>query len=230
VTSATARYDGHSQWYDEHFSGLAAGPEEQFLRHHLGSGAGAPCLDVACGTGRFGPAIAAAGYRPVGIDLSADQLRIGAPKLAAAIRADAGRLPLRDGAVGAAAGMFFHTDLDDLDGVLREVARCLRPGGRLVYVGIHPCFVGPFVYRLSERADRSLTFLPGYGTPGWATRGSGDGSGVWGRVGGHHKTLAEFLTAVADAGLILRAAREFHIEADVVPWNFGIVADKPATD
>jgi len=38
--------------------------------------------------------------------------------------------------------MFAHTDVDDFAAVVREVARVLSPGGRFVYVGTHPCFVG----------------------------------------------------------------------------------------
>ena len=37
-----------------------------------------------------------------------------------------------------AAGMFFHTDVEDFGAVMREVARCLCSGGRLVYLGVHP--------------------------------------------------------------------------------------------
>jgi hypothetical protein len=35
----------------------------------------------------------------------------------------------------------------------------------------------------------------GSGTGGWASRVSGDGSRIGGRVGFHHKTLASFLQA-----------------------------------
>lgn len=35
--------------------------------------------------------------------------------------------------------------------------------------------------------------------------GAGDGSGLWGRVGGHHKTLGIFFGAIAGAGLNIRA-------------------------
>jgi hypothetical protein len=48
-----------------------------------------------------------------------------------------------------------------------------------------------------SECDRRLEFLPGYGHVGWANRGSGDGTGLGGRVGFHHKTLASFLGAIA---------------------------------
>jgi len=61
--------------------------------------------------------------------------------------------------------------------------------------------------RLDEQEDQSLTFTAGYGAAGWASRGSGDGSRIGGRVGFHRKTLASFLQAFGDAGLVLGSVR-----------------------
>ncbi len=227
MRSGSARYDGHAEWYDQTFSGSLNAEEQDFLRAQLGPGGGQVCLDVACGTGRCGPILADAGYRAVGLDLSADQLRFARRRLPAAVRADARFLPVRDASVAVAVGMFFHTDVEDFAAVVREVARCLRPAGRFIYLGTHPCFVGPFVYRLTERDDVALNFVPGYGTVGWANRGSGDGSMIGARVGFHHKTLEGFLEAFAAAGLTTRAAREFSTPGHVVlPWNFAVVTEK----
>ena len=99
-----------------------------------------------------------AGYRAVGFDISADQLRYARSRLAAAIRADARRLPVPDACADVATGMYFQTDTEDFAAVVREVARCLRPGGRFAYLGVHPCYVGPFAYRLDEQREQSLTF------------------------------------------------------------------------
>ncbi len=225
---AIAFYDGHSEWYDKYFSPFHHEEEEFWLRECLGPGRGAVCLDVACGTGRSGRLLREAGYRAVGFDISAGQLRFARPRLAAAVRADARRLPVPDASADAATGMYFHTDTDDFAAVVREVARCLRPGGRFAYLGVHPCYVGPFVYRLDEQRDQALTFTSGYGTAGWASRGSGDGSKIGGRVGFHHKTLASFLQAFMDAGLTLRAIREFTTSGGVIlPWDLALLAEKP---
>jgi SAM-dependent methyltransferase len=232
VGSANARYDGHSEWYEEHFGAFLDEEEESFLRECLGAGGGERgqqvCLDVACGTGRGGRIIADAGYRAVGFDISGDQLRFARYRLAAVARADARRLPVRDASVAAAAGMFFHTDTEDFAGVVREVARCLRPGGRFVYLGTHPCFVGPFLTRVTEAEDMALRVTTGYGNLGWADRGSGDGSVIGRRVGFHHKTLAGFLQAFAQAGLNLRDVREFSGRSGIVlPWDMAVVSEKP---
>jgi SAM-dependent methyltransferase len=227
VTSRTARYDGHAEWYDETFSASLDEDEVSFLTECLGPGTGRICLDVACGTGRYGRVLADAGYRAVGFDISGDQLRFARRRLGAAVRADAQHLPVRDASVAVAAGMFFHTDTEDFAAVVRDVARCLCPGGRFVYLGVHPCFVGPFVYRMTERDDLTLSFVTGYGNVGWADRGSGDGSMIGGRVGFHHKTLACFLEAFATSDLAIRAVREFSKNGHVVlPWNIAVAAEK----
>lgn len=166
MTSPRARYDGHAEWYDQTFSVSLNEDEVAFVREWLGPGGGQTCLDVACGTGRYGPVLADAGYHTVGFDISADQLRFARRKLGAACRADARRLPVQDASVAVAAGMFFHNDVEDFAAVVHDVARCLRPGGRLVYLGVHPCFVGPFVNRMTECEDLRLSFAVGYGIPG----------------------------------------------------------------
>jgi SAM-dependent methyltransferase len=226
VKSVDPRYDGHADWYDETFSAYSSAEEAGFLRECLGAGGGTICLDVACGTGLYGAVITDAGYRPVGFDISADQLRFARRRLAAAVRADARFLPVRDEAVATAVGMFFHTDVEDFAAVTRDVARCLRPGGRFIYIGLHPCFIGPFVNRTAESADLRLSFAQGYGNLGWADHGSGDGSGIGGRVGFHHKSLASFLGAIAAAGLSIRAVREFSGGGVVLPRNLAVVAER----
>jgi SAM-dependent methyltransferase len=228
VRPGIARYDGNAEWYDQTFSAFHTEAAESWFRDCLGPGGGAVCLDVACGTGRSGRVLRETGYRAVGFDISADQLRFARPRLAAAVRADARRLPVPDASADVATGMYFHTDTEDFAAVVREVARCLRPGGRFAYLGVHPCYVGPFVYRLDERRDQTLTFTPGYGTVGWAGRASGDGSRIGGRVGFHHKTLASFLQAFGDAGLVLSSVREFTApEGGILPWDLALLAEKP---
>jgi SAM-dependent methyltransferase len=227
VTSGTARYDGHAQWYERTFGTVLNDEEESFLREFLGPGGGQICLDVACGTGRCGPILQAAGFRAVGFDISADQLRFARPRFGAIVRADARFLPVPDASVTVAVGMFFHTDVEDFAAVVHDVARCLRPGGRFIYLGLHPCFVGPFVNRMTENEDLTLSFVTGYGNVGWANRASGDGSRCAGRVGFHHKTMAGFLDAFAAAGLGIRTAREFSVAGHaVLPWDLAVVAEK----
>ena len=82
---------------------------------------------------------------------------------------------------------------------------------------------------MSESQERRLQFLPGYGHVGWANRASGDGTGLGGRVGFHHKTLASFLGAIVSSGLHIRDVREFASRGVVLPRNIGLVAGKTQT-
>jgi len=200
-----AAYDAHADWYDEYLAGAAAsytGRKHDLLRDLLGTGAGV-CLDVCCGTGAQAPTLRGLGWMPVGIDVSRGQLRHAVRRLPVAA-GDATALPVADGSVGASVCVLAHTDVPDYAAFLREVARVLRPGGRFVHVGVHPCFVGAFAdwsdrprVVVDERyADRSHSFHA------WCP------TGVRARVGAWHLPLADLLNGVTAAGMRLVRATE----------------------
>ncbi len=89
-----------------------------------------------------------------------------------------------------------------------EAARVLRRGGRLVYVGVHRCFLGPAVER---RSTEPHLLHPGYRKSGWWYDAPGferGREGVRGRVGMNHLPLAEFLNLVIEAGLRIDRVEE----------------------
>jgi SAM-dependent methyltransferase len=203
--AATARYDGHADWYD----GWARTDAGGFMAHAqaalaelLPPGPGT-AVDVGCGTGLHAAVLAARGFRVLGLDYSADQLRIARDRLPV-VRADGRALPLPDGSVAVAASLLTHTDLDGFDRLVAECARILQPGGALVYVGVHPCFVSPFV----EPVPDGRTLHPGYRSVGWQRRTPFTGDAVRHRVGVHHLPLGELLTALAQPGLRLEQVVE----------------------
>ena len=102
---------------------------------------GATVLDLAAGTGDLCIDLREAGLTPISIDLSFGMLaadRSGAPRA----QADILRLPVPDGAVDGVTCGFALRNLTDLDAFFVELARVVRPGGRiaLLDVGIpkHP--------------------------------------------------------------------------------------------
>jgi ubiquinone/menaquinone biosynthesis C-methylase UbiE len=196
-----ARYDGLADWYDEHLGAFAA-RGTAVLRDLLANGGGS-CLEVGCGGGWQLAALTAAGWMATGVDISADQLKFARKRLGpkvALVLGDACRLPFPAQAFDVVVSAFTHTDLDDWRSAVTECARVLRPGGRFVYVGTHPCFVGPF----SRYADWAAPVLySGYRNNAWTTEGPGMGDGLRRRVGVVHLPLAELLNAVIDAGLCL---------------------------
>ena len=87
-------------------------------------------VDVACGGGLMAPHVR--GYRHVGVDIGEQATRISREHGIEAVRGDVVRLPLRDACadVVVAGEVFEH--VRDLDGLVREIARVLKPGGTLV--------------------------------------------------------------------------------------------------
>jgi ubiquinone/menaquinone biosynthesis C-methylase UbiE len=156
----TARYDGQTEWYEAYTSADVFPSMRDFAVHLLGPGPGS-CLDLGCGTGRAIPALAAAGWSVVGVDVSVDQLEAARASAGDArlVQADAHALPFADGEFDAVVSILTHTDLDDLQRAFSEASRVLRSGGAFVYLGVHPCFASPFV----ERGEDGTTVLrPGY--------------------------------------------------------------------
>ncbi|MFB6612786.1 class I SAM-dependent methyltransferase [Streptomyces sp. NPDC085524] len=115
-------------------------------------------LDAGCGTGRALTALRAAvgpAGTVLGVDLTPQMLtaaqRAGRAAEGTLLLADVARLPLRDGALDAvfAAGLIAH--LPEPAANLRELARVVRPGGRLAL--FHP--IGRAA--LAARHGRELT-------------------------------------------------------------------------
>lgn len=90
-------------------------------------------LDACCGTGDLAVESARAGARVTGLDFSERMLERAHRKSTAVewVRGDVLELPFPDGSFDAATVGFGIRNVDDLEGGLRELARVLRPGGRL---------------------------------------------------------------------------------------------------
>jgi demethylmenaquinone methyltransferase/2-methoxy-6-polyprenyl-1,4-benzoquinol methylase len=91
-------------------------------------------LDACCGTGDLAlAALAAGGGEVVGVDFSDAMLARARRKSAAVewVTGDLLTLPFPDGAFDAATVGFGVRNVEDLEAGLRELARVVRPGGRL---------------------------------------------------------------------------------------------------
>jgi 2-polyprenyl-6-hydroxyphenyl methylase/3-demethylubiquinone-9 3-methyltransferase len=87
-------------------------------------------LDIGCGGGLLAPHVA--GYRHVGVDLSERALNVAASHGVEPVRADAAALPFADAAFDVVVAGEVLEHVEDLDRVVAEALRVLRPGGTFV--------------------------------------------------------------------------------------------------
>ncbi|MGI8759353.1 MAG: ubiquinone/menaquinone biosynthesis methyltransferase [Acidimicrobiales bacterium] len=145
----------------------------------LGLPRGSTVLDLAAGTGDFCRLLDAAGHAAIGADFSAGMLR-AARTTAALVQADIVRLPVPDAAADGATCGFALRNLVDLGAFFIELARTIRPGGRIALLEVatppnplmrhgHAFYFGRVVPRigglLSDPAayrylPRSVAYLP----------------------------------------------------------------------
>jgi demethylmenaquinone methyltransferase/2-methoxy-6-polyprenyl-1,4-benzoquinol methylase len=96
---------------------------------------GSTVLDLACGTGDLCRELQASALVPVGVDLSFGMLA-AARTTAPLVQGDALRLPVRDGAVDGVTCGFALRNVVDLAPLWDELARIVRPGGRIALLEV----------------------------------------------------------------------------------------------
>jgi SAM-dependent methyltransferase len=204
----TPRYDAIADWYHREFRPGLSPDELGALQRLLGRGPGR-CLDLGCGTGVASDVAAGLEWSVTGVDVSEPLAAVARAKGFDVVAATAESLPFEDGSFDVAISVWTHTDIDDFRTALREVARVLKPTAPLVYIGGHPCFVGP--HSLFLGAEGVPQFHPGYRPSrryDESAPGVGDPQGLRARVGAMHLTLDDFLNAFFAAGLRVEAFEE----------------------
>jgi ubiquinone/menaquinone biosynthesis C-methylase UbiE len=226
--TAVSRFEGLADWYEQAMSSASGrqalrNASNKLLADLIGPGSGI-ALDIGCGTGSVAEFVRTLGYNPVGIDLSADQLRIAVKRLPV-VQADAANLPILSGSIPLAYSTYTTGAYDDLQSVLNEIARILKPGGRYVEIATHPCFNGGYA---ELQADGSVVVRPGYQRTQFLepSHFKNTISTIRSRVGAWNRPLEEEINVILKAGLQITRIAESGSGA--LPDTIGIVAFKPA--
>lgn len=98
---------------------------------------GCAALDAGCGTGRYLRLLAEGGATATGVDLS-ERMLTYAGAARRLIRGSVCALPLASQSMDLVVCGLALGDVEDLVTPIGEMARVLRPGGRLIYSVVHP--------------------------------------------------------------------------------------------
>jgi ubiquinone/menaquinone biosynthesis C-methylase UbiE len=195
-----ARAEGHDSYWNFH--------RESFLTSLPPPGR--LTLDVGCGEGRVTRDLRSLGHEVVGLDV--------APSMVEAARqadpdgeyhlASAADLPFEDGAADLVVAFMVLMDLDDMPGALKEIARVLEAGGKLVAPVTHPLnSAGVFSPR---DGDETAAFVIASYRGQRRTEDAFDRNGLQMTFHSIHFTLDDYSRAFEYAGLTIVRLREVY--------------------
>jgi SAM-dependent methyltransferase len=169
----------------------------------LGDVAGRRVLEVGCGAGQCARWLRSQGASVVGLDLSYRQLQHSrriddaTGVVVPVVCATATAVPLADASFDLACSAFGALPfVSGIDGVMAEVARVLRPGGRWVFATTHPLrWVFP-----DDPTSSGMSVVRSYfdRTPYVEEDAAGRPSYVE-----HHHTIGDWVRAVVSAGFLV---------------------------
>lgn len=173
-----------------------------FLTSLLADWAGGRAIDLGCGEGAASRSLAERGWSITGLDLDPHLLRVARRRGGGVhyVRGNAAELPFGGACCDLVLSKLTSVAISDYASFVREAARVLRPGGRLVDVITHPCFT-TFTGSRSRPNDylRRTRRKIAFHFPGGARIGA---------VRNFHRPLETYVAAITDAGLNLERMHE----------------------
>jgi ubiquinone/menaquinone biosynthesis C-methylase UbiE len=181
--------EGYARWsttYDAPGNPLIS-VEQPVVWELLDSLAPGRALDAACGSGRHARRLLDRGHEVVGIDATAEMLELARRNVSGARfdQGDISDLPFEGGEFDAVVCSLALDHISDLSGAIAELARVVRPAGRVIVSDLHPVL----------KAVGGAAYFR-------------DAEGAGGVVRGYGHTHADYLDAFASAGLQARRCIE----------------------
>jgi 2-polyprenyl-3-methyl-5-hydroxy-6-metoxy-1,4-benzoquinol methylase len=180
-------------------------------------------LDVACGNGLTSRRMAAMGAQVIAIDFSKQMIEHA--KKRAIIDPDRlqytvvdatdydALMALGENSFDAALCNMALFDMAEIEPLMRALRSLIRPGGRLVFSVIHPCFNNPHMVHVGEMEDRNGEIVTIYSVKiyGYMSSTIKFGIGILGQPVAHpyfHRPLSKLFKPGFEAGLLLDALEE----------------------
>jgi ubiquinone/menaquinone biosynthesis C-methylase UbiE len=198
---------GYERWapqYDAPGNPLVA--QEQPLVHEMLASWPAPMrvLDAPCGTGRHTLHLASLGHEVTGVDASPWMLAEAVakdPELPL-VEATIESLPFPDDSFDAAVCALLFDHLAHIDDAIAELARVVRPGGRLLISNIHPTMA---------LVGAHAAFRDANGEPNF--------------IRSHHHSVSTYFATFRDHGLTVVDCRESSWDIERARAQFAFVSD-----
>lgn len=221
---ATSRgWDPVAAWYDKLVGESGSDYHQNVILpaalRMLDAQAGESIIDVCCGQGVLAkPLLENQLGRYTGVDAS--------PRLVEAAKArhrDDPRVswlvadvcqpgPWADGSHDAAACLMAVHDVADATAMFANIRRALKPGGRAVFVFMHPCFRIPKHTHWGWDNDQKIQFrrIDRYASPSQIPITTHPGKDSGEHTAFHHRPLSDILTAIGKGGLAVTACEELY--------------------
>jgi demethylmenaquinone methyltransferase/2-methoxy-6-polyprenyl-1,4-benzoquinol methylase len=210
--------------YDRYARLLSFGQDprwRRFLVSRLDVGPNDRVLDVACGTGAVARELRRRyGCSVVGVDQSGEMLAVGRLRVdqhVELVEAPAEALPFEDGSFDALTFTYLLRYVDDLPATMSELARVVRPGGRIAMLEffVPQTLAGRAAWELYVRT--ALPLLGRAISPGWHDVGAFLGPSI--RTFWANWPLERLLQTWGDAGIEEVSARALSLGGGIVLWG-----------
>lgn len=218
-------WDHVAAWYDELIDRRRSDHHDEVIHpgaaRLLGAEPGVRILDVACGQGELARVLAQKGADVVGVDASPaliEMARERSPERLEFAIADARTLEgIEPASFDGAACVLALMNIDPIEPMLARLNEVLRPGGRAVFVVMHPAFRVPkasgWAWGEHEGQTVQRRLIERYLTPSAAPIVMNPGGASKGErtitTTSHHRPIGAIVAAIAGAGLVVDAMEEW---------------------